>query len=114
MWLIFLSAIIVAMVLDRQAEEQREELEVEYRRLDVPMPAARPKIPFLEALLNIDLGAILVLFALLIFYMISKVPGFFAYRAAWDGAAAFLGAGVALAWLGARAAMRGGRAGRSQ
>lgn len=59
--LIYVVAVLISIVLERQGRRHRLQLEMEYRRLQLPMPPTRPKLLRLESWLNITIGIVLLL-----------------------------------------------------
>jgi|GEM_PF-1400766 len=59
--LIYVVAVLVSIVLERQERRHRFNIEMEYCRLQLPMPLIKPKLPRLESWLNIAIGALLLL-----------------------------------------------------
>lgn len=53
---IFVAAVLVSLAFDRQERRHRFEIRLEYERLGWEMPAAKPRIPTLESVLNIVVG----------------------------------------------------------
>lgn len=125
--LVFIAAVAVSIILQRQAAKHRREISLESERLGIAIPHRRPKIRALEALLNIDIGCILAGFgAMQIWIMIAVLPPSFTEGAGmhemsfnlWGLASLTFSGGLALLFLGARALveiiryarMRGARA----
>ena len=59
MLLIYLAAVITAIILQRQERRHHKELVLVYEHLGLPAPPYKPKLPRLECLLNILLGLFL-------------------------------------------------------
>jgi hypothetical protein len=53
---VFVAAVLVSLVFDRQERRHRFKVRLEYERLGCEMPAAKPRIPTLESILNIVVG----------------------------------------------------------
>lgn len=105
MFLIYLSAMGVFLVLERQGKRQKREIALECARLGLPLPSPRPKIQTLEALLNIAIGVVMILPAASGFWMMFQSPLLMAQSG--PGAADFfsvlLAAGLTLIFLGSKA-----------
>ena len=111
--LVFVAAVLVATVLERQERRHRLEKKWEYDRLGFPPPPVRPKLKRTEAWLNIALGVLIVLFGCAIVWTHLKVMETLAERPDllrqnpagnfWEHAAFYLAGGIALIVLGAKA-----------
>ena len=111
--LIFVAAVLVAIVLERQERRHRYEKTWEYQRLGVPPPTVRPKLKRTEAWLNIGLGVLMLFFGSAMAWTHLKVmdalaarpdlPGQVPAGDFWEQTAFFLAAGIALIVLGATA-----------
>jgi hypothetical protein len=113
--LVFVAAMLVSILLDRQARAHRLERAAEYERLGIPIPPRRPKLKRTEAWLNVGLGLLLVglapiftLGGLQTLRLVESFPG----HAADPGfditqlilqGSFLLASGIALAWLGWKA-----------
>ena len=104
-FLIYLSAMGVSILLRRQAKRQKSEIARECARPGCPLPAGRPSIQTLEALLNISIGTVLFVPAMHGFWMIFRSPFFSTYTGPemGDFYSILLAAGVTLMFLGSKA-----------
>jgi hypothetical protein len=105
MFLIYLAAVGVSIVLERQAKRQKSGIALECARLGLPVPPARPKIQTLEALLNIAIGGVLVVPAVFGFWLILREPFIRENTGAGmiDFYSLLLAAGLTLMYLGGEA-----------
>ena len=113
---LYVTAVLVSLVLQRQERRHQFELSQEYHRLGVEMPSAAPKIPRLESWLNVVLGIILSGFATLFLRMnflrlreFADDPRLAPHGFEWELASVFLAAGIALVILGVRSLLRNKR-----
>lgn len=108
--LIYITAVLISLVLERQERRHLFELNLEYRRLGKTMPPPKPKLPMLESWLNVVLGLFLMfglglLFLWTNFSMLkysAKNPALGPHQSEWDFTATILATGVALTFLGIR------------
>lgn len=105
MFLIYLTAMVVSILLERQAKRQKSQIDLELARLGCPLPTGPPGIQILEALLNISIGTVLVVPAVHGFWMIVRSPMLLAQRdpGMGDFYSILLAAGVTLMFLGSKA-----------
>ncbi len=54
--LIFLTAVLASLILERQERQHSIELNYAYKRIDRELPRRKPKLPLLESWLNIAVG----------------------------------------------------------
>ena len=112
---ILIEIILLSVIFERQARRHRFEKSWEYKQLGIPMPAEKPRMKALEALVSVVIGLfLLALGGVLIVVMIelsmtgeSEISLELKHKllvTQMEPAAVFLAAGVALAWLGLRAA----------
>ncbi len=73
MILVYVTAILVSIVLERQERRHRFNLEMEYRRLQIPIPPKRPKLPRLESWLNIAVGLLLLILGALFLWTLFSI-----------------------------------------
>ena len=73
-FLIYLAAMGVSILLGRQAKRQQREIALELARLGRPLPGVRTRIQILEALLSIAIGGVLIVPAVQGFWMIFRAP----------------------------------------
>lgn len=108
MFLMYLAAMGVSIALGRQAKRQRSEIALEYVRLGIPLPPVRPKIQTLEALLNITIGIVMLVPAVLGFWLILREPFIRALTGPGmiDLYIVFLAAGLTLMFLGGQALLQ--------
>ena len=100
---VFVAAIVVSLVLDRQQRKQRLDMKIAFERLGWELPPARPRIQRLEALASIVLGVGSFLFGGLVLHALLDDP---AGGAEFGGdylAALLLAAGIVLVIVGAKA-----------
>ena len=74
MWLVYLTAMGVSIALERQSRRQKAEIALECAKSGLPLPPSRPKVQALEALLSIAIGLVMLVPALLGFWMIVNGP----------------------------------------
>jgi hypothetical protein len=105
MWLVYLTAMGVSIALERQSRRQKAEIALECAKSGLPLPPSRPKVQALEALLSIAIGLVMLVPALLGFWMIVSVP--FIRGNTGQGMIDFyivlLAAGLTLVFLGGKA-----------
>lgn len=99
--LIYVTAVLVSIVLERQERRHRFNLEMEYLRLQIPIPPKRPKLPPLESWLNITVGILLlVLGALGLVATLTDVRS--SFQDHLNHVAGFIAGGLALVILGVK------------
>jgi hypothetical protein len=105
LFLIYVTAMGVYVVLERQAKRQKSETALECARLGLRLPPARPKIQALEALLNITIGFVMIFPAVFGFWQIWREPFLRAHTepAIVNFYSVLLSAGLTLMYLGWRA-----------
>lgn len=103
-FLIYLAAMGVSILLGRQATRQKREIALELARLGHPLPGVRPRIQILEALLSIAIGGVLIVPAVQGFWMIFRTPLLVAQTGPGMGDfySILLAAGVTLMFLGSK------------
>jgi len=118
---VFVSAMMVSIVLERQARRHRIQRAAEYQRLAIPVPPPRPKLKRMEAWLNVGLGILLGAMSLMFagtgieFMDIAKrLPDHASTLnnsalQMIEGGAFFLASGIALTWLGWKAVRENSR-----
>jgi uncharacterized membrane protein YidH (DUF202 family) len=103
-FLVFLAAIGGAALLEIQEQRHRYQLGTEYRQKGKPMPAPRPKIRTLEAVLNVLAGVILLGVGLMFFWTMAQLedkgPG---RQGSFNSMALFIGLGLAMVVVGTKA-----------
>jgi hypothetical protein len=103
MLVIYLSAVLVALVLRHQERRHQTELGLLYERLDIPMPSRRPKLRKGESWVHVVLGTLLVilgslaLVANIAVMKVMEVP-----EGQWEFCAVMLATGITLSFLGLR------------
>ena len=60
---IIIAVIVLSILLGRQARRHAFEKSSEFKRLNIPIPKSKPKLPKLEAYLNILLGVVAIVLA---------------------------------------------------
>jgi len=75
MFLIYLSAMGVAILLRQQSRRQKAETALESARLGLRLPPSRPRVQVLESLLNMAIGLIMAVPAALGFWAIFSDSG---------------------------------------
>ncbi len=101
--LVFASALAVWLLLDRQQKRHRFEIRREYDRLNRALPPFQPRIPKLEAWLNVVMGLLLATFGICILHATMQMPEGPAMQEPANLIALMLGSGVALILVGGRA-----------
>jgi hypothetical protein len=103
-FLIYLAAMGVSILLGRQATRQKREIALELARLGHPLPGVRPRIQILEALLSIAIGGVLIVPAVQGFWMIFRTPLLVAQTGPGMGDfySVLLAAGVTFMFLGSK------------
>jgi hypothetical protein len=114
-FLVFVVAVLVSGAFERQARRHRLELEMESERLGIPIPPPRPKLKRAEAWMNVGVGCLLAMIAILyiwtaigIMNVDEQIPGRDTRLKEVPnqmilGGAFFLAGGIALTWLGWKA-----------
>jgi hypothetical protein len=102
--LIYLSAMGVSIVLERQEKRQRSEIAHACARVGLSLPSPRPGVQIPEALLGIALGMVLLLPAAIEFWLVVSDPLIRSNTGAGmiDFNIALLAAGVTLMVLGSK------------
>jgi len=100
---VFVAAVLVSLVLDRQERRHRFHLSLEYEHLGWEMPRLKPRLSRAEAVLNIFLGAVLLLFGGAALYTMLNLESIGEETGGQYIVAAFLAAGVALIVVGWKA-----------
>jgi hypothetical protein len=105
MFLIYLAAMGVSILLERQKKRQESQIALEFARLGYPVPPVQPRIQTLEALLNIAIGIVMVVPAVQGFGMIFSNPWLMAQTGPGMGEffGVLLAAGLTLIFLGSKA-----------
>jgi len=62
---LYITAILVSIVFERQERRHRFELELEYDRLSKKLPPAKPKLSILTSWLNVAVGIIMTIIGIL-------------------------------------------------
>ena len=101
--LIFVVAVLGALVLDRQERRHRFEKVQEYERLKWEIPAEKPKLSMLESWGNLIVGVVLLGFGGVLLRSMLGVPAEGMERGWENIVALFLASGLALSWLGIKA-----------
>ena len=103
-FLIYLAAMGVSILLGRQAKRQQREIALELARLGRPLPGVRTRIQILEALLSIAIGGVLIVPAVQGFWMIFRTPLLVAQTGTGMGDfySILLASGVTLMFLGCK------------
>jgi hypothetical protein len=57
--LVYITAILVSIILERQERRHNFELEMEYRRLGKSIPEPKPKLTMIQSFLNIVVGVVI-------------------------------------------------------
>ena len=102
---VFVAAVLVSLVLDRQERRHRFHLSLEYEYLGWEMPRLKRRLSRAEAVLNIFLGAVLLLFGGAALYAMHNLESIGEATRGQYIVAAFLAAGVVLivvGWKGLR------------
>jgi len=100
---VFVAAVIVSLVLDRQERRHRFHLSLEYNHLGWEMPRPKPRLSRAEAVLNIFLGAVLLIFGGATLYTMLNLESIGEATGGQYIVAAFLACGFALIVVGWRA-----------
>jgi hypothetical protein len=105
MFLIYLSAMGVSIALEKQSRRQKAEIALECARHGLTLPPSRPKVQILEALLSIAIGIVMLVPAVLGFWLILYEPFIRADTAPGmvDFYIVFLAGGLTLMFLGGQA-----------
>jgi len=110
---VFVAAVLVSLGLDRQERRHRFHLSLEYEHLGWEMPRPKPKFSRAESVVNIFLGAVLIIFGGVALYAMLNLESIGEMTGGHYIVAAFLAAGVALITVGWKA-VRENRADRKQ
>lgn len=100
---VFVAAVLVSLVLDRQERRHRFHLSLEYEYLGWEMPRSKRRLSRAEAVLNIFLGAALLLFGGAALYAMLNLESIGEATRGQYIVAAFLAGGVALIVVGWKA-----------
>jgi hypothetical protein len=105
MFLIYLSAMGVSVALEKQSKRQKAEIALECARHGLTLPPSRPKVQILESLLSIAIGIVMLVPAVLGFWLILHEPFIRAHTAPEmvDFYVVFLAGGLTLMFLGGQA-----------
>jgi hypothetical protein len=105
LFLVYVTAMGVYVILERQAKRQKSETALECARLGLHLPPARPKIQALEALLNITIGFVMIFPAGFGFWLIFREPFIRAHTepVIVNFYSVLLSTGLTLVYLGGRA-----------
>lgn len=99
---VFVAAVLVSFVLDHQERNHRLHLRMEYERLGWEMPRMKPGLSRAEAVLNIFLGVVLLLFGGATLYGMLTLGSIGEVTGGQYTVAAFLAGGVALIVVGGK------------
>ena len=110
---VFVAAVLVSLVLDRQERRHRFHLSLEYEHLGWEMPRPKPRLSRAEAVLSFVVGAVLLIFGGAALYAMLRLESIGEVTGGHYIVAAFLAAGVALITAGGKA-VRENRADRKQ
>lgn len=99
---VFVAAVLVSLGLDRQERRHRFHLSLEYEHLGWEMPRPKPRFSRAEAVLNIFLGAVLIIFGGAALYAMLNLESIGEVTGGHYIVAAFLAAGVALITAGGK------------
>jgi hypothetical protein len=97
---VFVAAVLVSLVLDRQERRHRFHLSLEYEYLGWEMPRLKPRLSRAEAVLSIVVGAVLLVFGCAALYAMLRLESIGEVTGGHYIVAAFLAAGVALITVG--------------
>ena len=100
---IFVGALLVSLLLDRQRKRHRFETRQEFDRQNRPAPRFEPRIPKLEAWLNVLMGAYLAGFGLFALWLFLQMPDSLHLKGTENVVAVFIGSGIALMLVGIKA-----------
>jgi ABC-type multidrug transport system permease subunit len=101
--LIFVAAVTVVLVLERQKRRHIFEITLEYQKLLWELPMPEPRIPMLESWLNALLGVVMAAFGVLMLLTFLQVPADKAVPGWGNTVALFLASGIALTVVGGMA-----------
>jgi hypothetical protein len=101
--LIFVAAVAVSLVLERQRRRHRYEIRQEFERLSWELPKPEPRIPMLESCLNVLLGMIMLVFGILILRAYTDLKPGMAVSGWGNMVALFVSSGIALVIVGGMA-----------
>ena len=105
---VFVVAVVVSIVLDRQERRHKLAIELEYERLEWELPPAKPKLSGKVAVLNIVLGVVLLVFGGMAFYAFWLVESAGEKTGGQYCVALFFAVGIALITAGGKG-LRGKR-----
>jgi sugar phosphate permease len=105
MLIIFLSAVITAVLLRRQERVHQAELAGLYQQLGRSIPLPKPKLRSYECWLSLAAGGILAIVGTmnLVFGLVAAKVGIPTMQESWQGGAVFLAFGITVYVLGLRA-----------
>lgn len=105
MFLMYLTAMGISILLERQAKRQKSQIDLELARLGFPVPPVQPRIQTLEALLNIAIGFVVLVPAVQGSWVMFSSPGLVARAGPGMGEfySVLLAAGLTLIFLGSKA-----------
>ncbi len=99
----YLSAVVVAVILQHQERRHQNELALLYERLGMPMPPRGPRLRKGESWVHIVVGTtLLILGSLSLTTDIAVMKDIDVPQAQWEFSAVMLAAGVTLSFLGLR------------
>jgi hypothetical protein len=98
----FITALLVVLLLRRQAAVHRVELKRAYARQGRPVPPLKPKVSTLEAGLTVAVGVPLIIFGAWDFYSVVRLPEIPAPDEAAFFPSILLGVGLSLVVVGVR------------
>lgn len=68
--LVYMAAVLVSVILERQERRHRFERQMEYIQLEKTLPIQKPKLPRLESWLNVMLGLLITLLGVLMAFSV--------------------------------------------
>lgn len=107
--LMVVSAVFVALALDRQQRRHRLQLEIECIRYGVDMPVQRPRVSRFEGYLNAAMGVLLFLAGCAMGWVLLAGDTGAAPPGALQAPALFVAAGLVIAVAGGRILLRSRR-----
>jgi hypothetical protein len=103
MLVIYLSAVLVALVLRHQERRHQTELALLYGRLNMPKPSRKPKLRKGESWVHVALGMLLVMLgSLALAANIAVMKVIEVSEGQWELCAVLLATGITLSFLGFR------------
>ena len=99
----FLVAIAVSLILERQEKIHWLQLELEYRRAGLELPKRVPSVSKFEAWANIVLGVMLLVAGTYFFLLLKRIPEVADIKSVLQLASLVLAGGAALVILGLKA-----------